>query len=105
MYMKRVKAFSFLLPIFLSLLFLGANSSLSEITVTDTGDSIETRYGSHIDSEGWVHFVVFSPDATGVNLLLFDKGNAKTPKHVIPMKKGGNDWKIRIRGQDIGVGL
>jgi glycogen operon protein len=104
-HMKRVKVFFFLLSVFLSLLFLGVNNSLSAITVAGIRNSTETRYGAHIDSKGWVDFVVYSPDAAEVNLLLFDKPAAKTPEHIIPMKKSGDDWKIRIKGREIGSGL
>lgn len=103
--MKRVKVFLLSVSVFFGLLFFGVNNSLCEITITDTGDTLETSYGSCIDNEGSVHFVVYSPDAVELNLLLFDKPDAKIPKHLVPMKKSGDDWKIKIKGQDIGAGL
>jgi len=71
----------------------------------ETGASTETRYGAHIDSEGRIHFVVYALDATEVNLLLFDKQDAKIPARNIPMQKNGVDWKVKVRGQNIGAGL
>ncbi len=59
--MKRVKVFLLSVSVFFGLLFFGANNSLCEIIITDTGDTSETNYGSRIDNEGSVHFVVYSP--------------------------------------------
>jgi 1,4-alpha-glucan branching enzyme len=60
--------------------------------------SNENRYGAHIDRDGWVHFVVFSPYANKVNLLLFDSAEATTPNHIIPLEKQRTDWRIKIKG-------
>jgi isoamylase len=64
-----------------------------------------TRYGAHVDADGWVHFVVFAPHATAVHLLLFDAPDATTPAHDIPMLRTGSDWKVRLKGLGIGNGL
>jgi glycogen operon protein len=103
MYVKKV--FLFLLSVFFYSLLLNVDHSLSEITISSVDNSTETRYGAHIDGEGWVHFVVYSPDAAEVNLLLFDKADDKTPDHTFAMKKSGDDWKIKIKGEGAGAGL
>jgi isoamylase len=62
----------------------------------------EKNYGAHIDPQGWVHFVVYAPAAQEVNLLLFKTQDAQDPSNLIPMKKVGDDWKIRVKGPGIG---
>ena len=104
--MKRSKGFVLLLCVGLGVLFGSVNHALSEtIIIEDSSSSTETRYGAHIDEEGWVHFVVYSPDATQINLLLFDEPKAKILRETIPMEKSGDDWKIKIRGEGIDGGL
>ncbi|MBV8223681.1 MAG: hypothetical protein JO232_00655 [Verrucomicrobia bacterium] len=76
-----------------------------EIKVEEVQDTTETRYGAHPDAGGWINFDVFSPDATQVSLLLYNTPNATKPEQVVPMKKHGNDWRVRIRGIGVGVGL
>jgi isoamylase len=76
-----------------------------EILLRETADSPETRYGVHLDPDGWAHFVVHAPQATAVNLLLFEHADARTPTLTIPLRRDGADWKIKIRGQGIGTGL
>lgn len=101
---QRIRCLIFLVTFF-SLLFLDINNSLSEITVSNVNKTSERKYGAHIDNKKWVHFVVYSPNASEVNLLLFDEADAKIPQHVIPMRKSGGDWRIKIRGKGIGPGL
>jgi isoamylase len=85
--------------------FIGAPRWSAGFTVEDYGDTGETEYGAHVDQDRWVHFVVFSPDADQVNLLLFGNPGDTTPEHTIPMKRSGDDWKIRVKGEGIGPGL
>jgi len=75
------------------------------ITLQEVSNTTEGRYGSHMDAGGWVHFVVYSPDAAALNLLLFEKPGDKTPAHTVPMQKDGADWKIKAKGEGIGPGL
>jgi pullulanase/glycogen debranching enzyme len=75
-----------------------------EIKVEDVQDTTETRYGAHFEG-AWINFDVFSPDATQVNLLLYATANATLPDQIVPMKKDGNDWRVRIRGRGVAVGL
>ena len=63
----------------------------------ETGTSTEKRYGANIDVEEWLHFVVYAPNSTGVNLLLYEAPQAATPTVVIPMKRNGEDWKTKIK--------
>nr|VFJ67509.1 MAG: glycogen operon protein [Candidatus Kentron sp. FM]VFJ67516.1 MAG: glycogen operon protein [Candidatus Kentron sp. FM]VFK16626.1 MAG: glycogen operon protein [Candidatus Kentron sp. FM] len=79
--------------------------AMAGIDVQESLDTSETRHGAHIGQDGWVHFVVFSPNAAGVDLQLYDTPDAKAPAKTIPMKKNGDDWRIRIRGDGIGAGL
>lgn len=77
-----------------------------QMTVAETSDATQSKYGALLEAGGWVHFGVFAPEATEVSLLLYDKADAKEPKHVVPMKKsGGKDWRVRVRGSGIGAGL
>jgi pullulanase/glycogen debranching enzyme len=76
-----------------------------EIKVEEVQDTTETRYGAYTDAGGWINFVVFSPDADQVSLLLYNTPNATKAEQVVPMKKHGNDWRVRFRGIGIGVGL
>ncbi len=103
--MKRLKISFFLLVAFFVFSCLDIDNSLSQINLSAISDSTETRYGAHIDDKGWVHFVVYSPEAIQVNLLLFNQPADKMPKYTIPMKKVGNDWKTKIKGDGIGSGL
>src|SRR5216683_5270199 len=77
----------------------------SDIVLRETADSPETHYGAHLDNDGGVHFVVHAPEATAVNLLLFEKEDARTPTVAIPLRHDGPDWKIKVRGEGIGAGL
>lgn len=92
-----------LLILFPPVLFTG--NLCADIVVRETGPSEETNYGAHVGRDGWVHFIVYSPDATHANLVLFDRPEAVTPVHTIPMKKKGDDWRIKIKGEGIGPGL
>jgi hypothetical protein len=103
--MRKVCCF-FLLVMAVSAFGLSIKPVLSEeIVLRETADSPETRYGAHLDTDGWVHFVVHAPEATAVNLLLFEKADARTPTLAIPLRHDGPDWKIKIKGQGIGTGL
>ena len=102
--MTRAKAYFFLLSAFFGVFLHCPNTSMG-FSVTETENSSESRHGAHLDNDGWVHFVVYSPDATAVNLLLFDPPDSKTPQHNVPLVKAGDDWKIKIRGDGIGPGL
>jgi len=84
---------------------MAANSAAAAIVVDDAGNSTETRYGAHVSSDGWVHFVVFSPNATGIDLQIYDDPAATTPAHSLPMHPHGGDWRLRVRGSGIGPGL
>ncbi|HET7852895.1 MAG TPA: alpha-amylase family glycosyl hydrolase [Candidatus Methylomirabilis sp.] len=79
-----------------------APATAQQIERASTG---ETRYGAHGDADGWVHFVLYSPGASQVSLLLFKRPDATTPSEVIPMERHGTDWRIKIRGRGIGPGL
>lgn len=63
-----------------------------------TDYSEETRYGAHIATDGSVHFVVYAPDADGVDLLLFTGAKDLQPTQTLPMEKAGSDWKIKVQG-------
>ncbi len=67
-------------------------------------NSNETRYGAHIDGSGGVHFVVYSPQATQVSLLIFAEAKDLTPKHTIAMHRTDSDWKVRVSGPDVKEG-
>ncbi len=99
-----MKASFFIVSCFLGLLScvtgLAQNLMVDEIMETS-----ETRYGSHIDSVGWVHFVVYAPDATQVDVLLYETADAKNPNREIAMMKNGSDWRVKVRGEGIGHGL
>ena len=68
-------------------------------------DSNESRYGAHTETSGTVHFVVYAPEAAGVELLLFDDDDSKTPSRSFPMHKHGDDWKVRLSGAGVGAGM
>lgn len=95
---------AFQLAVFLNLILASATQVPGSETI-EARDTSETKYGARIDEEGWVHFVVFSPRAQQVNLLLFENEADKIPKHVIPMTKHGADRRIKIKGTAIGPGL
>ena len=68
-------------------------------------DSSESRYGARIDAGRSVHFVVYAPEAEGVELLLFDADDSRTPSRSFPMHKHGEDWKVRLSGEGVGAGM
>ncbi len=78
--------------------------SAAEAHALEAEASSESRYGAHIDSAGWVHFVVYSPAATGVELLLYDQPQDTSPDHVIPLQRQGSDWRIKVKGDGMGPG-
>jgi glycogen operon protein len=63
------------------------------------------RLGAHIDGQSWIHFGLYSPEATEVRLLLFDERSAVKPSQVVPMQKSGDNWRIKIRGAEATSGL
>ena len=71
----------------------------------ESGPTTETRYGAHVDSGGWAHFVVYAPRAVSVNLLLYGDPRARTPSQVVPMSRAGDDWKVKVHGEGVGPGL
>jgi len=75
--MRQVRFF-LLLVLGVSAFGLNVRPVCSEIVIRETADSPETHYGAHLDHDGWVHFVVHAPEATAVNLLLFEKEDART---------------------------
>ena len=82
---------------------VGSTVAGQSLTVDEFMETSETRYGAHVDSDDWVHFVVFAPDATHVDVLLYAEANAKTPKHEVAMKKNGSDWRVRVRKRALGM--
>lgn len=76
-----------------------------------TASSGETRYGAHMDSTDWAHFVVYAPLATEMNLLLFDKAEDRTPSQIVPMnkvtdkEKQRQNWSVKIKGEKVKPGL
>lgn len=90
--------FIFLTTIFI--LTIWANFSDIEIATSN-----ETKYGSHIDNEGWIHFVVYAPKAQQLYLLLFESATDQKPTKEIVLEKKENTWKIKIRGEKIEPGL
>ena len=92
------------LTIFALALIPSGMSCGQEIKVEEVQDTTEIRYGAHIEG-AWINFDVFSPDATQVNLLLYATANATLPDQIVPMKKDGNDWRVRIRGRGVAAGL
>ena len=69
------------------------------------GSSEETRYGAHFGADKWVDFIVYAPEATAVDLLLYSDPRARAPKHRVRMTRSGDDWKVRVRGANVGHGL
>ncbi len=85
-------------PLLSAQLFLEAHA-------LEIGSSAEQRYGAHIDAEDWVHFVVYSPAATAVDLLLYDNPQDTHSAHAIPMQRQSSDWRIKVKGEGVGSGL
>ena len=50
-------------------------------------------------------FGLYAPDATMVDLLLFDRPDATTPRQTVPMRRDGDIWRIGIRGDAARSGL
>lgn len=71
----------------------------------EVGSSDEDRYGAHVGGDRWVNFVVHAPQATAVDLLLYDDPRAVAAKHQVSMRRSGGDWKVRVRGEKVGHGL
>jgi len=79
-------------------------TKLTSADVIQTAASTEIRYGAHIDSSGWVNFVVYAPDATQVEVALFNRSDDQIPNQLVPMIPSGTDWKVRVKGVGVGVG-
>jgi hypothetical protein len=45
------------------------------------------------------------PTPNQVDLLLFDEADATAPAHVVPMQRQDSDWRIKIRGPEVGQDL
>ena len=105
--MDSIRQMKTLLFIFLLVAWPAVRSAAAGqgLAVDEVEETSETRYGSRVDSDGWVHFVVFAPNATRVDVLLYDVADAKTPAHEVAMKKNGSDWSVRVRGTGVGHGL
>jgi isoamylase len=92
----------------LALMLLLTGIALPGIAATqeiENAASDNPEYGARIDHGGWIHFGLYSPAATAVNLLLFDAQDAKLPSRVIPMQRNGDDWRIKIKGAEAKPGL
>src|SRR5690349_21021530 len=79
-------------------LFIGILSNVPCWAQVQQADSTETRYGAHVSADGWVHFVVYCPQADEVNLLLYGTATAMTPTSRIAMHAHGTDRKVKIKG-------
>src|SRR3954452_1123925 len=60
--------------------------------------SADSRLGAHVTPDGLV-FGLYAPDATRVDLLLFDRPDATTPRQSGPIQRSGAIWRIGIRGE------
>lgn len=69
------------------------------------GASAESRYGAHLDGDGWVHFVVYSPSASAIDLLLYANPDDTSPNHTISLERRAGDWAIKVKGDGVGPGL
>ncbi len=90
---------------FLLIACAAVTSPTAAVHVAGSADTAESRYGSRTDAAGWVHFVIYSPDAAALDLLLFERPADRTPAETVAMKKHGSDWTVKIRGEGIGPGL
>src|SRR3954454_21852449 len=66
--------------------------------------SADSRLGAHVTPDG-LAFGLYAPDATRVDLLLFDQPDATTPRQAVPMRRDGDIWRIGIRGEAARTGL
>jgi Carbohydrate-binding module 48 (Isoamylase N-terminal domain) len=103
--MKSLQSSVCALHLSLLVTIVGIGGAAAAVRVAEVSETLENRYGSHIDAEGWVHFVVYSPHADQVHLLLFDQPADKIPAQTIPMQRRGDDWQVKIRGQGVGADL
>ncbi|MBE2258296.1 MAG: hypothetical protein IAE88_05535 [Rhodobacteraceae bacterium] len=71
----------------------------------ESASSQETRYGAHFGAGNWLDFVVYAPEATAVDLLLYDDPRSREASRRVPMQRSGDDWKVKVRGAGIGHGL
>jgi glycogen operon protein len=100
--MSRTRRYSVISALALGALWLPATDARAQV---ESAPSKDMRYGAHLDGEGWAHFGLHAPDAELVNLLLFDAPDATAPAQVVPMHKAAGDWRIKIRGHEVGPGL
>src|SRR3954469_7926647 len=66
--------------------------------------SPDSRLGVQVTAAG-LTFGLYAPDATRVDLLLFDRPDATTPRQTVPMRRDGDIWRIGIRGDAARSGL
>jgi len=71
----------------------------------ESASSQEARYGAHFGAGNWLDFVVYAPEATAVDLLLYDDPRSREASRRVPMQRSGDDWKVKVRGAGIGHGL
>jgi glycogen operon protein len=88
-----------------ALCLIGPGPAWAVLSEVVAAASEESRHGAHIDADRNVHFVVYAPEAEGIELLLFDSDDARTPSRSFPMTRQGDDWKLRLSGPGVGVGL
>ncbi|HOL65065.1 MAG TPA: alpha-amylase family glycosyl hydrolase [Accumulibacter sp.] len=74
------------------------------LAALESANSEETRYGAHVGTDRWVHFVVHAPLASAVDLLLYDSSTAQKPKSRLAMRQEGDDWKLKVRNSRLGPG-
>src|SRR4051794_16634377 len=66
--------------------------------------SDDLRLGAHVDGDA-LQFGLFAPDAEQVDLLLFDDPAATVPRQIVPLRKVGDAWRIKIQGTEARSGL
>ena len=66
--------------------------------------SDDRHLGAQVAADG-LAFGLYAPDATQVDLLLFDEPDATTPRQVVPLQRAGDSWRIGIRGTAARPGL
>jgi isoamylase len=66
--------------------------------------SADSRLGAQVTPDG-LTFGLYAPDATMVDLLLFDRPDATTPRQTVPMRRDGDIWRIGVRGDAARSGL
>src|SRR3954466_1321160 len=59
--------------------------------------SADSRLGAQVTPDG-LTFGLYAPDATILDLLLFDRPHATMPRQTVPMHRDGDIWRIGVRG-------